>query len=128
MMHDRRLTEFKVDIFQREFGVDEVLCQEHWDEGITRLFDLVDIEAPEYLFNSAKSDEFHAHARHNEHEHCADLDPKTRAIIEEHYAMDYCLFEYPPLPEDPETSTCIGKGKDKAYFTKRYRVDCKEYQ
>lgn len=109
-----------------EFGVDEVLCQEHWDEGITRLYDAVDLVTPEYLLNSAKKDGDKTHALHNEHESCASLDPETRAIIEEYYAIDYCLLEYPSIPEDPKSSTCVGTGKNRSYFTERYNEACKE--
>ena len=118
LMHD---TEEKI-----EFGVDEVLCQEQWDEGINRLYDAVDKKVPEFLLDSTRKDgKEKTHALHNTHESCADLDPKTRALIEEYYALDYCLLGYPSIP-DYESTTCLGTGKNRTYFTKRYRVDCKD--
>ena len=48
-----------------------------------------------------------------------DLKESTRQSIERFYAMDYCLFNYPPLLGD-EPSQCVGSVLSKEEFQARY--------
>jgi len=113
--HFKPMVDLLIDL-DHDFGVDKVLCQEQWVEGITRLYGAVKMKTPATARNPINS-----HARQNKHESCVDLDPAARAIIEEYYAMDYCLLGYPSIP-DPTSSECIGTGKNRSYFTERYKV------
>ena len=109
-------------------GVDTLLCQEHWDEGIRRLFDRVGEMVPSYLLHSTSSEEKStkeknkSHALQLSHETCADLKQETRNALERRYAMDYCLFDYPSLP-DPQ-GTCVGISKTPKELTDKFPV-CK---
>jgi hypothetical protein len=110
-----------------EFGIDHLLCQEQWDEGIARLYSSVGMPTPDYLLNSSKdvTNKKPNHARENKHESCADLQPETRQAIEEKYAMDYCVFGYASIPSSYQlTETCIGLYLTKSEFTKNYGI-CK---
>jgi hypothetical protein len=101
-----------------KFGVDQVLCQEHWNEGIERLW------ASLHLEGQVAGDLYHR-VRQGEAQHpsCASLSDASRQILEENYAMDYCLFgygeKYPIASIDP--SRCIGAQWDRDDFTKRYQ-------
>jgi hypothetical protein len=109
-----------------EFGIDQILCQEQWDEGIARLFSTVGMPTPDYLLNSSSENtNWRSHFLKNEHEKCVDLKSETRQAIEEHFAMDYCVFGYPSIPSnDPLSETCVGAHLTKLDFTRNYSI-CK---
>lgn len=119
MVHFRKQYSFLM-YNEREFGVDHVLCQEHWNEGIERLG-----EAVVGIQKRGMDRLFASHMLSNKHETCADLKQETREAIERHYAMDYCLFDYSSLPTDDGDDFCVGTGKDKESFTARFET-CKE--
>lgn len=107
---------------KRICGVDTILCQEQWDEGINRLFRKVRQSVPEYLMadkeNAAYTRE--GHALKLRHETCADLEVETRQTIERYYAMDYCLFNYQSQPPPPNEGVCVGSLKGKQDFTDKF--------
>ena len=123
MLH--KVEPFEVDTF----GVDNVLCQAQWDEGVQRLESAIGATPKTIRTLRRKEDERFlsemgklegGHKLANKHETCADLKPETREALERHYAMDYCLFEYESLPEDGE-DVCVGTGKNKDWFTAKYQ-------
>ena len=126
MIHFQKMYPFLVDD-DGNFGVDEVLCMEQWKEGAQRFFRT-------HLRKEGQEDDERSllavkrlqgsHRLSNQHETCADLKPETRAALERHYAMDYCLFEYQSLPENNGEGVCIGIGKNKAWFTAKFQ-ECK---
>jgi hypothetical protein len=111
-----------VMIENNTFGVDHVLCQEQWNEGIERLW------ASLHLEGQVAGDLYHR-VRQGESQHpsCASLSNASRHVLEENYAMDYCLFgygeKYPITSIDP--SRCIGAQWARDDFTKRY-ADCQK--
>ena len=144
MVHLDKMYTFLVDD-DGNFGVDEVLCMEQWKEGVQRLFrthlrkEGQDEERGllavlrTHLRRKGQEEEINllvmkhlegGHRLSNQHETCADLKPETRAALERHYAMDYCLFEYQSLPENNGEGVCIGIGKNKAWFTAKFQ-ECK---
>ena len=135
VMHFDKMYTFLVDD-EENFGVDEVLCAGHWEEGAHRLESLIGVTSERFLRSlmrkqtedkrdlSAMKHLEGSHKLANKHETCADLNPETRAALERHYAMDYCLFEYQSLPENNDEAVCIGAGKNKAWFTAKFQ-ECK---
>jgi hypothetical protein len=135
-IHFRPMHTFLFYDENNQFGIDVVLCQEQWDEGIVRLFSSVHMEAPDYLLHSSsnststssatKREKNRFHALRNKHEKCADLKPETRKSLEEIYAMDYCIFGYPSIPSstssDLESETCVGEQLTKMDFTRKYEI------
>ena len=111
---------FVLNIDELSVGVDNVLCQEQWNEGIDRLKNA--IGTTDKLEGLKKN-----HVLQNEHETCQDLKPATRHAIEKHYFMDYCLFDYDFGPSTPQTGEkqCIGKNNDKESLSMRLH-DCLE--
>jgi hypothetical protein len=142
MIHFKPMYRFLFYDENNQFGIDLVLCQEQWDEGIVRLFSSVHMQVPDYLLQSSsdststRSDtkrkkksntsNMWSHALHNKHETCADLNPETRKSLEEFYAMDYCIFGYPSIPSstssDLESETCVGEQLTKMDFTRKYEI------
>jgi len=120
MVHFRKQYPFLMNN-ELEFGVDHVLCQEQWNEGIERLGEAV----VGGIRKRGMDRLFASHMLSNKHETCADLKPETRDAIERHYVMDYCLFDYPSLPTEDGNNMCVGTGKDKESFTARFET-CKE--
>ena len=135
VMHFDKMYTFLVDD-EENFGVDEVLCAGHWEEGAHRLESLIGVTSERFLRSlmrkqtedkrdlSAMQHLEGSHKLANKHETCADLNPETRVALERHYAMDYCLFEYQSLPENNDEAVCIGAGKNKAWFTAKFQ-ECK---
>lgn len=106
--HFRRQYPFVVD--DGIFRVDHILCQEQWDEGMSRLYTNIGLEHGE------KKEE---QKLKNPHETCAALKESTRQTLERFYAMDYCLFDYPSLLDDGPNQ-CSGSIFSKADFQARY--------
>ena len=103
------------------FGIDQVLCQEHWNEGVKRLCFTLNIssEIPRDLFHKIRAGVAH-------HDSCSSLSQSSQSILEENYAMDYCLFGYGEnYPIKIDQSKCIGAQWSRNDFTKRYKY-CKE--
>lgn len=107
-IHFNRQYRFVVD--DGIFRVDHILCQEQWDEGMSRLYTSIGLE------HSEKRDE---QKLKNPHEHCTALKESTRQALERFYAMDYCLFDYPPFLKDGP-SRCLGSTFSKEDFQARY--------
>lgn len=112
LMHLRPMYPFLL-LNNHTFGVDNILCQEQWNEGIERLEKVVGTSA------GLKK----KHMLENAHETCDDLLPETRHALEMHYAMDYCLFDY-NSSHGNEDDTCVGTGKNRHDFTKKF-MQCK---
>jgi len=106
------MTRWLIDREHDSFGVDTILCQEQWNEGIERLLNKIGTEGVTSLYQH-KNQVSH-------HETCADLQPETRAALERYYAMDYCLFGYNSLP-DHDNEQCIGTQHNKTTMMLRYR-------
>jgi len=107
------MTGWLIDGEHDSFGVDTILCQEQWNEGIERLLNKIGITKNVTSLYQHKNQVSH-------HETCADLQPETRAALERYYAMDYCLFGYNSLP-DHDNEQCIGTEHNKTTMTLRYR-------
>ena len=101
--------------------VDNLLCNEQWDEGIHRIKSVVGVEEMDTrrLYNYRGLGSTSDHFLQNHHEKCLDLKPETRESLERFYAMDYCLFGYDELPPD-EDDTCIGTENNAESMTKRF--------
>ena len=106
--------------------VDNILCNEQWDEGIHRLKSVLGIEEMDTrrLYDHRGLGSTTDHVLQNKHETCQDLKPETRAAIERFYAMDYCLFGYDTMPPDEE-GVCIGTENNGESMTLQLQ-DCKE--
>ena len=106
--------------------VDNILCNEQWDEGIHRIRSKLGIEEMDTrrLYNYRGLGSTSDHFLQNKHEKCQDLKPETREAIERFYAMDYCLFGYDELPPK-EDDVCIGTDKNAELLSKRFQ-DCEE--
>lgn len=102
---------FIMDEYLEEVQVDNILCEEQWNEGIERLESKIGISSVLPKLNN--------HEKQIKHETCADLQPETRSAIERYYAMDYCLFEYQSLPE--KEGTCVGTNNNKETMTLKYK-------
>lgn len=103
------------------FGIDQVLCQEHWNEGVERLCSTLNIssEVHKDLFHKVREGEF-------QHDSCSSLSHSSQSILESNYQMDYCLFGYGEnYAIKINQSKCIGAQWSRDDFTKRYTY-CKE--
>ena len=100
------------------FGIDVVMCQENWNEGIQRLFQALDMPVPPGVSKRE---------RETKHPTCDSLQESTRASIMNAYALDACLFGYGEF-RIPGTSpkTCIGRTYSRAFFTRRHDA-CQEF-
>lgn len=92
------------------FSVDHILCQEQWEEGISRLYESIGLRDTK-KYGETKL--------HNSHETCADLKPSTRQALERFYAVDYCLFGYPSLLDETQ-GQCVGSIFSKEDFQAKY--------
>ena len=101
------------------FGIDVVMCQEYWQEGVERLYSHLNATVPDNMNN-------HLRQNANNSFHCIDLQPRTRQSLMREYAMDFCLFGYghryfvPGVRRDE----CIGKQLNRQAFTMRHQY-CK---
>lgn len=98
------------------FSVDHILCQEQWEEGLSRLYNNLGLVRETKDSGTVRL--------HNSHETCADLKPSTRQALERFYAMDYCLFDYPLLMDETQ-GQCSGSIFSKSDFQAKYD-ECKE--
>lgn len=105
-----------------DFGIDVVMCHEHWNEGVERFESALGVKglvprisAADLLLKENQQVE--------QHRTCQDLQPATRGRLQKHYALDYCLFGYEELPEY-ETGTCVGTDMTKSSFTEKFK-DCR---
>ena len=112
------------------FGVDVVMCQEHWNEGVERLFQHLERPVPADALTVFR-------ANNKRTTHCIDLLPKTRQALLREYAMDYCLFGYGLRYKAPgiRRDQCIGSQMDRTAFTMRHQycslqieLDEREYE
>mmetsp|Transcript_6560 Transcript_6560/g.9613 ORF Transcript_6560/g.9613 Transcript_6560/m.9613 type:complete len:330 (+) Transcript_6560:141-1130(+) len=98
------------------FGVDMVLCQDHWEEGLERLSRrMYHMILPQTMYNRQN----YAEKRIT----CRDLQKETREMIEGIYAMDYCVFGYHSFLSDSDM--CVGSFMTPEQFTMKYEK-CKE--
>lgn len=102
----------------RTFGIDVVMCQEHWNEGVERLYKRLNSTVPPNIKQ-------HFRKNKNRTTTCDDLKPSTRESINREYAMDFCLFGYGESYafEDilPTSEQCIGSQLTKEGFAKRHQ-------
>lgn len=125
-LHFAPMHEFLFHQESEEFGIDELLCQEHWQEGVTRLFSRVNVTLPsKFVESNTTQKDPSSHLLANNHETCADLNEQTREKIESHYAMDYCVFNYPFIQSKDDEIPCIGTRWNKSDFTFQYKT-CKD--
>eukprot|EP00565_Helicotheca_tamesis_P006965 CAMPEP_0185729584 /NCGR_PEP_ID=MMETSP1171-20130828/6437_1 /TAXON_ID=374046 /ORGANISM="Helicotheca tamensis, Strain CCMP826" /LENGTH=384 /DNA_ID=CAMNT_0028398459 /DNA_START=102 /DNA_END=1256 /DNA_ORIENTATION=- len=116
------------------FGLDVLMCTEQWEEGFTRLEAALG-GGGDVIPQEVKT------ARENSLEHmtCADLTEESRATLERVYAMDYCVFDYPPLPLPPPSteeggedaapvSSCVGEYTTPEMFTSKYKQCLMEHK
>ena len=107
------------------FGIDLVLCQDNWNEGVERLVHSLNIDVSDDLFKARNVNE--------NHPTCDSLQENHRESIMREYALDGCLFGYSYNQGDfaivsfggINESICIGKHHDRNWFTERYHF-CKE--
>jgi Sulfotransferase family len=106
------------------FGIDHVMCQEQWNEGIERLFRHLQREVPKDVLMRRNVNA--------DHPKCDSLTDQHRESIAREYAMDVCLFGYGVGFSQIKfgiagriESVCIGQQFDRAWFTKRLDF-CKE--
>mmetsp|Transcript_27234 Transcript_27234/g.40212 ORF Transcript_27234/g.40212 Transcript_27234/m.40212 type:complete len:302 (-) Transcript_27234:1048-1953(-) len=89
-------------------GVDNIFCQEQFGETVDWIT---------HQFGSIFGEKV-PHANKKKHGTCQDLKADTRKIIEEYYALDYCIFGY--KPDDVTTNKCEAQSISKQEFTDRY--------
>jgi Sulfotransferase family len=119
LSHFRPMVLWMIEEDAASFGVDLVMCQEDWEEGIKRLLDKLQADPI--------STKLFAHKRVNwEHKKtCNDLEPRYSAKILEQYALDACLFGYGRFGqgvyaiEGRNATKCIGAQFDRNWFTER---------
>lgn len=98
------------------FGIDVVICQDQWNEGIQRLFDTLQRPIPKGLQTRKQT---------TDHPSCDSLDAITQRSIMRNYALDACLFAYGDFAV-PHSPKCVGQQFSREQFTNRYRA-CKQY-
>lgn len=110
------------------FGIDLVLCQDDWNEGVERLVHSLKLDVSEDLFKARNVNA--------NHPTCDSLQEHHKQSIMQEYALDGCLFGYNNNNQIygkinnttlgvMNTSICIGKHHDRNWFTERYHF-CKE--
>jgi len=107
--------------------VDNILCQEYWDEGIDRLLITTIGHGNRGKFPKLMNHELSNNNNHNK-ETCEDLAPETMiAAIERLYWLDYCLFGYNSIPRSEFVTVegeCPSKGLDKDTLSEKFQ-ECK---
>jgi hypothetical protein len=109
-------TQASLMIHNKIFEVDEVLCQDQWNEGLNRLYGKLGLDVPDQLLVKEKKSNTLMKLK-LEHQSCSDLKPETQRAIMKFHAMDYCLFNY---PIEPMEQKCVGSYTRKGEFTARY--------
>jgi hypothetical protein len=102
------------------FGIDVVLCQEEWGDGVERLSEIVNIvdNVPQELLNLRH--------RHTNHSTCASLPTRTVKAIEKAYVLDMCVFGY-GIFRSAGLAICSGRQlRSRDFYTERYRICHKE--
>lgn len=85
------------------FGVDIVMCQENLMLGIDRLKAArPDLVIPDTLASMHMKRIENSTLIDRDKRACADLEPETKAAIEKHYRLDYCIFGYTLKPPSHE--------------------------
>lgn len=113
-VHFRDMTSFLI-YGHEELGVDELFCQEQFDEVAEWLhsrFPVFPRTPPSKLKEN--------------HVSCSDLDEETRLFIEQSYALDYCVFNYETGPHgaDVARESCAARRTTKEEYESRYH-NCK---
>ena len=102
------------------FGIDVVLCQEEWGDGIERLAEVlgrIDNFPPELLV---------LRHRKTNHTKCASLSTPTIQSIEKAYILDMCVFGY-GIFRTKGLSICGGRQmRPREFYNERYRICKKE--
>lgn len=103
------------------FGVDVVMCQENWNEGVKRLLEQLDS-------SSIPKDLYDRRLASRNHQGCRDLPVSVQDRIFDVYALDSCVFGYGrfgldefAIPERVDPTGCIGAQFNQTWFTERYR-------
>lgn len=85
------------------FGIDLLFCTSQFNDGLKRLA-AARSDVPRHLFpwsNNTKN-----HQKELSHGHCDALDSKTVKVIENFYAMDYCIFGFPKRGQGSTLAAC----------------------
>lgn len=103
----------------REFGVDVVMCQEQWNEGLDRLSRALHRELPEDLFDRAQNSNQYVQVESIWN----SLPQHTRNSVMKAYALDVCLFGYDDVyrPKGMTEDMCIGSVRTRHDFTEQYQ-------
>jgi hypothetical protein len=103
------------------FGIDIVLCQEEWEDGVERLSETINIvdNIPQELLN--------LRLRHNNHSTCASLPSRTVKAIKKAYILDMCVFGL-GIFRNSGLAICSGRQlpSSRGFYTERYRICHKE--
>jgi hypothetical protein len=115
--HFQPMVHWLVHEDSKTFGVDVVMCQEKWEEGIKRLTDKLEINSiPTNLMDRKRANKAHTTTS------CDGMDEKYASKIMSEYDLDACLFGYGKydleLPDHNET-VCIGAQHDRSWFSDR---------
>lgn len=123
MLHFRPMVNWLVMEDTDTFGVDVVMCQEQWEEGVDRLAKELNLSSvPDNLMDMKRVNEVHTTS-------CRDMEPHYGITIMNEYALDACLFGYGKFDwklVGHNESVCIGTGNDRKWFSERL-VFCKRY-
>mmetsp|Transcript_10820 Transcript_10820/g.17935 ORF Transcript_10820/g.17935 Transcript_10820/m.17935 type:complete len:300 (+) Transcript_10820:92-991(+) len=121
MFHFRPMVNWLVHEDKETFGVDILMCQEEWEEGIKRLADKLNIDSiTPNLMAQKRVNEAHKMS-------CNDMEPRYAKKIMSAYALDACLFgygEFGSTISGLNETVCIGAQYDRSWFSKRL-VFCK---
>jgi hypothetical protein len=125
LFHFRPMYYWILDDCSESFGIDIVMCQDHWKDGIHNLAQFLKMKPiPKNLFAKKRVNIFHNSS-------CVEMASKYSQRILEKYSLDACLFGYEEFGEGKfeipgwNKSKCIGSEFDKAWFTDRLHF-CKD--
>ena len=107
--------------------VDNILCQEYWDEGIDRLLINTIGHGNRGKFPKLMNHELSNNNDMHHKESCEDLAPETIAAIERLYWLDYCLFGYNSIPRSEFVTVgdeCPSKGLTRVTLSEKFQ-QCK---
>lgn len=119
IFHFKPMVFWMVDADTESFGVDVVMCQEEWEEGVTRLVEKLQVKPiPRNILAHKRVNKAHTKT-------CKDLEPRYYEKIMDEYALDACLFGYGSFGlgnfsiVDRNETNCIGAQFDRSWFSER---------
>jgi Sulfotransferase family len=119
LFHFRPMFYWIVDDCSDSFGIDLVMCQEYWQDGIHDLALYLKMQyIPRNLFAKKRVNFLHNSS-------CIEMDDKYSQAIVQKYSLDACLFGYDEFGEGKfemlhrNRSRCIGSEFNKSWFTER---------